>query len=131
MTRCKGELTAAGIDRGWPYQVALPASASKGGGYKTIHDYCKNLSACPARPFGHPRRRVVSRLLLRRAISGYQIDRKGLGHRRVARASLTRLKQNDRLCFKPERSRNFSGFHASFLVLHGTLAYAKYLSENV
>jgi hypothetical protein len=47
MTRRKGELSPAGIDRGWPHQVALPASASKDGGYKTIHDFCKNLSVCP------------------------------------------------------------------------------------
>ncbi|MGA8614369.1 MAG: hypothetical protein WB760_22385 [Xanthobacteraceae bacterium] len=47
MTRRKGELSGASIDQGWPHQVALPASASKGGGYKTIHDFCKNLSVCP------------------------------------------------------------------------------------
>lgn len=47
MIRRKGELSAAGIDRGWPHQMALPASASNGGGYKTIYDFCKNLSICP------------------------------------------------------------------------------------
>jgi hypothetical protein len=47
MVRRKGELTAAGIDRGWPHQVALPASACEGGGYKTIHGFCKDLSLCP------------------------------------------------------------------------------------
>jgi hypothetical protein len=43
----KGELSPAGIDRGWPYQVALPASVSLGGGYRIVEDFCKNLSLCP------------------------------------------------------------------------------------
>ena len=43
----KGELSPAGIDRGWPYQVALPAHASRNGGYKVIHEFCKDLSLCP------------------------------------------------------------------------------------
>jgi hypothetical protein len=47
MIRRKGELTAAGIDRGWPHQVALPASACEGGGYKVIHAFCADLSICP------------------------------------------------------------------------------------
>ena len=42
----KGELSPAAIDRDWPHQVALPASASLNGGYKAIHDFCKNLSLC-------------------------------------------------------------------------------------
>ena len=45
--RRKGELSPAGIDRGWPHQVALPASASLGGGYKAIHEFCKDLTLCP------------------------------------------------------------------------------------
>lgn len=45
--RRKGELSPAAIDRGWPYQVALPASACEGGGYKLIHDFCKDLTLCP------------------------------------------------------------------------------------
>jgi hypothetical protein len=44
--RRKGELSPAGIDRGWPYQVALPASACAGGGYKAIHAFCEELSLC-------------------------------------------------------------------------------------
>ncbi len=44
--RRKGELSPAGIDNGWPNQVALPASASAGGGYKIIHAFCKDLSLC-------------------------------------------------------------------------------------
>jgi len=47
MTRRKGELGPAGIDRCWPHQVALRASACEGGGYKVIHDFCKDLSLCP------------------------------------------------------------------------------------
>ena len=43
----KGELSPARIDRGWPHQVALRASACEGGGYKVIHDFCKDLSLCP------------------------------------------------------------------------------------
>jgi hypothetical protein len=31
----KGELSPSGIDRGWPFQVALPASVSLGGGYRS------------------------------------------------------------------------------------------------
>jgi hypothetical protein len=48
--RRKGELSPAVIDRGWPHQVALPASASLGGGYKAIHKFCKDLTL---RPRGH------------------------------------------------------------------------------
>jgi len=43
----KGELSPAAVDRDWPYQVALPESACYGGGYKVIHDFCKDLSLCP------------------------------------------------------------------------------------
>lgn len=45
--RRKGELSRDGIDSGWPHQVALPASACEGGGYKVIHEFCSNLSFCP------------------------------------------------------------------------------------
>ena len=37
----KGELSSASIDRDWPHQVALPASASANCGYKTIHASAK------------------------------------------------------------------------------------------
>ena len=47
MIRHKGELSPAGIDRGRPHQVALRAIACEGGGYKAIHDFCKDLSLCP------------------------------------------------------------------------------------
>jgi hypothetical protein len=43
----KGELSPALIDRGWPHQVALPASASQGGGYHIIHKFCEGLTLCP------------------------------------------------------------------------------------
>ena len=39
----KGELSPASIDRGWPNQVALPASACKQGGYRAIHEFCKDV----------------------------------------------------------------------------------------
>jgi len=43
----KGELSPAMIDRSWPHQVALPASACEHGGYKAIHAFCQDLSLCP------------------------------------------------------------------------------------
>lgn len=45
--RRKGELSPVQIDREWPHQVVLPASASFNGGYKAIHEFCKDLSLCP------------------------------------------------------------------------------------
>ena len=42
----KGELSPDGVDRGWPHQVALVASVSEGSGYKTVHDFCADLSLC-------------------------------------------------------------------------------------
>jgi hypothetical protein len=44
--RRKGELSPAAIDRGGPYQVALRASASQSGGYKVVHEFCKDLTLC-------------------------------------------------------------------------------------
>ena len=44
--RRKGELSPAAMDRGWPYQVALPARFSERGGYKEIHEFYKDLSLC-------------------------------------------------------------------------------------
>jgi hypothetical protein len=41
----KGELSAAGVDRGWPHQVVLPARlCERGSGYKEIHEFCANLT---------------------------------------------------------------------------------------
>ena len=47
MVRRKGELTRAGIDRGWPHQVALPASEVAGRNYPVLHEFCRGLSLCP------------------------------------------------------------------------------------
>jgi hypothetical protein len=45
--RRKGELSSAGVDHGWPHQVALPARFSvRGNGYQEIHDFCKDLTLC-------------------------------------------------------------------------------------
>lgn len=44
--RRKGELSSADIDRGWPYQVVLPARLCEGGGCDEIHDFCKDLTLC-------------------------------------------------------------------------------------
>jgi hypothetical protein len=44
--RRKGELSPADIDRGWPFQIVLPARFCEGGGYKEIHDFCKNMTLC-------------------------------------------------------------------------------------
>ena len=43
----KGELSPAGIDRGWRYQIVLPPRACEGDGYNEIHDFCKDLTLCP------------------------------------------------------------------------------------
>ena len=42
----KGELSAAGVDRGWPYQVALPAAAHSKN-FRVIEKFCESLSKCP------------------------------------------------------------------------------------
>lgn len=44
--RRKGELSPAAIDRGWPYQIVLPARFCEGGGYKEIHEFCKGMTLC-------------------------------------------------------------------------------------
>jgi hypothetical protein len=54
MTRRKGELTANGIDRGWPYQVALEADKVAGRNYNFVHAFCRELSLTPR---GHSVRR--------------------------------------------------------------------------
>ena len=46
MTRRKGELSPAMVDRGWPHQIALPADRVAGN-TATIHAFCHNLSLCP------------------------------------------------------------------------------------
>lgn len=42
----KGELSPSGVDRGWPHQVAVPATVSLGNGYNIVRDFCKDLSLC-------------------------------------------------------------------------------------
>jgi hypothetical protein len=42
----RGELNKAAIDRGWPYQIALPAARCSGGNYVTIRLFCEGLSLC-------------------------------------------------------------------------------------
>ena len=42
----KGELSPAGVDRGWPHQVALPAAVSFNGGYNVIQAFCEDFSIC-------------------------------------------------------------------------------------
>ena len=44
--RRKGELSPAGVDRGWPHQVALPAEQCSGKNTAVIHEFCKDLSLC-------------------------------------------------------------------------------------
>lgn len=46
MSRRKGELSPAAIDRGWPYQVALRADECRGTHYRTLHAFCLRLSLC-------------------------------------------------------------------------------------
>jgi hypothetical protein len=47
MVRRKGELSPAGVDRGWPHQVALPADECRGTHFRTLHAFCIGLSLCP------------------------------------------------------------------------------------
>jgi len=42
----KGELSSDGIDRGWPDQVALPASAYTDANYDVHREFCRDLSLC-------------------------------------------------------------------------------------
>ena len=43
----RGELSKAQIDRDWPHQVALPASACVGQQYLVHAAFCEGLSRCP------------------------------------------------------------------------------------
>lgn len=47
MVRRKGELNSKAIDDGWPYQIALPASATVGAGYVAAKAFCAGLSLAP------------------------------------------------------------------------------------
>ena len=57
-SRHKGELSKAGIDRGWPHQVALSVYAYVGHRYRTLHYFLEGLSLCPRGQFS-TRRHVV------------------------------------------------------------------------
>jgi hypothetical protein len=46
MGRRKGELTAAVIDRGWPHQVAVPATECRGSHGRFVEAFCLDLSVC-------------------------------------------------------------------------------------
>lgn len=52
MSKRKGELSPAGINRDWPHQVALPVDSLKDTHF--VHDFCRGLSLCPR---GHSVRR--------------------------------------------------------------------------
>ena len=47
MPRRKGELTAAALDREYPFQVILPARCYSGANYKIICKFCEGLSLAP------------------------------------------------------------------------------------
>jgi hypothetical protein len=44
--RRKGELSPAGINRGWSIRSYLPARFCERGGYKEIHEFCADLTLC-------------------------------------------------------------------------------------
>lgn len=51
LVRRKGELSASQIERDWPHQVALPASADIGANYPIIESFCAvdRLTVCRRR----------------------------------------------------------------------------------
>ena len=46
MSRRKGELSPAGMDQGWPHQVAMPQELCTGKNYGPPHAFIRGLSAC-------------------------------------------------------------------------------------
>jgi len=46
MSRRKGELTTAAINRGWPHQVAIPATQCMGSHGRFMDAFCLDLSMC-------------------------------------------------------------------------------------
>jgi hypothetical protein len=45
----KASLTAAAIDRGWPHQVAVPATDCRGSHGRFMDAFCLDLSMCERR----------------------------------------------------------------------------------
>ena len=69
MTRKNGELSANGIDREQPLQIAVPTDRMMGEDHDMIHECCGGLSVCPR---GHTLRRDevhVRRLLFHRRVA--------------------------------------------------------------
>ena len=47
MSRRKGEITPAGIDREFPHQILLPAASYSGANYRFVQAFCIGLSLAP------------------------------------------------------------------------------------
>src|SRR5262245_55481222 len=47
MSRHKGEITSAQIDREFPYQIILPSAWYSGANYRRVHAFCVGLSLAP------------------------------------------------------------------------------------
>ncbi len=70
MLNRKGELTAAGIARGWPHQVALAAHLCTGKQSAAQNEFCVGLSRCVR---GHSVRYVVHCFSLRDEAAGFMV----------------------------------------------------------
>jgi hypothetical protein len=66
MSNRKGELTAAGIDRGWPHKVALAAHLCTGKLIAAHNEFCVGLSRCVR---GHSVRYVVHCFTVSRSVT--------------------------------------------------------------
>lgn len=53
MSRRKGELNQAGIDRQYPHQVALPSRVTEGRALSDVLSFARGLSMAPLRPSFH------------------------------------------------------------------------------
>lgn len=47
MSKRKGELSDATIDRKWPHQVALPGDLCVMANFRILHEFCRGLSVSP------------------------------------------------------------------------------------
>ena len=47
MSRRKGELSPAGVDRDWPHQIMVPADEVLNQNYEAARTFCADLSLCP------------------------------------------------------------------------------------